>query len=57
MTSTSTSFSPKAAIITPATAPWTQAAVNALKARIGYSTEIAPLPLWHSVLLEYEVGL
>ncbi len=37
-------------------ASWSQTAFNGLKARIGYSTDVAPQPQWHSVMLEYEVG-
>jgi hypothetical protein len=43
------------AIVTPATAPWSQAAVDALVARVGYSSDANPDPYWDAVLLELAV--
>lgn len=40
--------------LTPAST-WTQAAVNGLVARFGYSTDVAPIPILDGVLVEYEV--
>jgi hypothetical protein len=34
---------------------WSQAVVNRLVARFGYSTDIKPAPVLDGVLLEYEV--
>lgn len=39
-------------IATPATAPWSQAAVDALLARVGYSTDTNPNPYWDAIMLE-----
>lgn len=36
---------------------WTTAAVNALRARIGYSTDVSPLPYWDALLLEAATGV
>jgi len=41
--------------ITPASSPWTQAAVNGLKLRIGYGSDVNPVPYWQAVHLEYAV--
>lgn len=49
-----TTFQYKSAVISPASAPWTQTAVNGLIARVGYSTDVSPIPYWESVMLEYE---
>jgi hypothetical protein len=45
------------AIVAPATAPWTKAAVNGLVARIGYSSDVNPLPYWDGLLLEIATGV
>ena len=42
-------------IIPPVTSPWTQAQLNGLKVRVGYSTDVSPIPRWDSLLLEYYV--
>jgi hypothetical protein len=39
-------------IATPATAPWSQTAVNALLTRVGYSTDTNPNPYWDAIMLE-----
>ena len=53
----STSLLYGAAMVTPASTPWSKAAVNALVARIGYSTDAAPPPYWDAVNLEADVQL
>ena len=40
------------AIATPATAPWSQSAVNGLLARVGFSTDVSPNPYWDAIMLE-----
>jgi hypothetical protein len=45
------------AILNPASAPWTPSAVNGLKARIGYSSDVTPNPYWDSLLLEVGTGI
>ncbi len=40
----------------PPTGAWTKAAVNALVARIGYSTDIKPVPYWDALLVEIATG-
>jgi hypothetical protein len=42
----------KSTIATPATAPWGQAAVDGLVARVGFSTDANPNPYWDAILLE-----
>jgi hypothetical protein len=44
-------------IVTPASAPWTVAAVNALEGRIGYSSDVTPNPYWDALLLEVATGI
>jgi hypothetical protein len=43
------------AIVTPAAAPWTQAAVNGLATRIGYASDANPDPYWDGLMLELAV--
>lgn len=50
-----TAVTQKTALITPSTSPWTHAAVNGLVARLGYSSDSTPNPIWDSLLLEYAV--
>lgn len=38
--------------IIPPTGSWTRAAVNALRARVGYGTDVSPAPAWDALLLE-----
>jgi hypothetical protein len=38
--------------IVPRAGGWTTAAVNALRARIGYSSDVSPNPFWEALLLE-----
>ncbi len=45
------------AIITPAAAAWTPAAVNGLRARVGYSGDVTPNPYWAALLLEVATGI
>ena len=49
-----TSLSYRTATIAPSGASWTQAQVDALTARIGYSTDVNPVPQWESLMLVYE---
>lgn len=42
-------------IVTPAGAPWSQAAVNGLVARVGYSSDANPDPHWDAIMLEVAV--
>jgi hypothetical protein len=51
----SASIAYKQAMVTGAASPWTQTAVNGLKARIGFSGDVSPLPYWDALLLEYDV--
>ena len=39
-------------LATPETAPWSQVAVDALLARVGYSTDTNPNPYWDAIMLE-----
>lgn len=39
-------------VATPATAPWSQAAIDALLARVGYATDTNPNPYWDAIMLE-----
>jgi hypothetical protein len=43
------------AVVTPAAAPWTQAAVNGLVTRIGYAGDANPDPYWDGLMLELAV--
>lgn len=43
----------KSLALPPVTAPWSQAALNGLLVRVGYSSDNNPLPYWDAVLLEY----
>jgi hypothetical protein len=36
---------------------WTAALVNALVARVGYSSDVSPVPYWDALLLEYDVPI
>jgi hypothetical protein len=44
----------KFAVVTAPGGGWTQAEVNALKMRQGYSTDITPNPFWQATMLEYD---
>ena len=44
------------AIVDPATAPWSQAAVDALVARVGFSSDANPDPYWDAIVLEAAVA-
>ena len=43
-------------IATPASAPWSQAAVNGLLARVGFSTDVNGNPYWDALMLEAAVA-
>ncbi len=42
------------AVVQPLSAPWTQAALNGLVGRFGYSIDASPPPMLDALLLEYE---
>ncbi len=42
--------------IIPASGAWTKAEVNALRARIGYASDIKPVPYWDALLVEIATG-
>jgi hypothetical protein len=44
---------PKNAIVAPASAPWTQSAVNGLVMRTGYAPAGSPSPYWGVLMMEY----
>jgi hypothetical protein len=46
----------KAAMVQNAAATWSQAAVNGLVGRVGYSTDVAPVPHWSTLLLEVDAS-
>ncbi len=46
----------KSIIVTPSVDPWTMSAVNALTARVGYSSDTNPYPYWDALLLEVATG-
>lgn len=54
MTATGTAGRTEAAMVPPTTTTWTQSAVSALTARIGYSTSTTTAPRWTALLLEYD---
>jgi hypothetical protein len=45
----------KSTVVTPGAGVWSQAAVNGLVARVGYSTDSSPNPYWDSIMLEAAV--
>lgn len=49
----STSLRYASAIVPPAGAQWTRTELNALTARIGYSSNVGSQPYWHGLLLQY----
>ena len=44
------------AIVDPATPPWSQAAVDSLVTRVGFSTDANPDPYWDAIVLEAAVA-
>jgi Tfp pilus assembly protein PilX len=44
-------------IVAPAAGTWTIGAVNALRARIGFSSDVTPNPFWDALLLEVATGI
>jgi hypothetical protein len=48
-----TALNYKSLLVPPIAVPWSQAALNGLKVRVGYSSDNNPLPFWDAVLLEY----
>ncbi len=55
MAGTTYRLAPRFRVVDPVDPTWTQAAVNGLRWRIGYSSDTSPPPNWHSLLIEYEV--
>lgn len=53
--SESSMFYKSAQVLTPS-GGWTQAHVNALRARIGYSNDISPVPYWENLMIEVACG-
>jgi len=51
-----TGLSYRSAVVAPAGASWTKAALNGAVARIGYSTDTTSQPYWDGLLLEYATG-
>ena len=45
----------KSTVVTPGAGIWSQAAVNGLVARVGYSTDSSPNPYWDAIVLEAAV--
>ena len=52
----STSLQYASAMVTPAAGSWTATAVNGLVARIGYASDVSPVPYWDALRLEYDVS-
>ena len=52
-----TTLTYKSAILTPAVAPWTPGAVDGLMARIGYASNVTPVPFWDGLLVEVATGI
>jgi hypothetical protein len=46
----------KSVIVTPEGGTWTQALVNAVRCRFGYSSDANPDPYWLAIMLEVAVG-
>jgi hypothetical protein len=47
----------KRAVVSAGAGAWTPALLNALVARVGYSSDISPVPYWDALLLEYDVPI
>jgi hypothetical protein len=47
----------RSALVSPTGGSWSQAKVNGLTGRVGYSTVASPLPYWHALMLEADVEL
>jgi len=45
------------AIVSAGGGAWTQALLNALRARVGRSGDVSPVPYWDALLLEYDVPI
>jgi hypothetical protein len=52
-----TTLSYTSAMVSPAVPSWNQATVNGLKARIGFSSNVAAVPYWNALMLEADVDL
>jgi hypothetical protein len=57
MSSSGTSLAYASSIVTPAGGTWSKTALNGLKARVGYSSDVSPQPRWHALTLEYNLPL
>jgi hypothetical protein len=47
----------KRAMVSAGAGAWTTAMLNALIARVGYSSDVSPVPYWDALLLEYDVPI
>ncbi|MDQ1700140.1 MAG: hypothetical protein QOG34_2003 [Frankiaceae bacterium] len=47
----------RVAAISPTGTHWTPSELNGLVMRLGYATDVSPVPRWDAVLIEYEVPL
>ena len=47
----------KLAMVSAGAGAWTTAMLNALIARVGYSSDVSPVPYWDALLLEYDVPI
>lgn len=47
----------RSVIVAPAAAAWTMSAVNGLRGRIGYSSDVTPNPYWDGLLLEIATAI
>jgi hypothetical protein len=56
-TMSTTTLSYRSAMIAPAAGSWTQAKVNGLTARIGYTSAMLGQPYWDALMVEYNVDL
>ena len=54
MVASSAGWTWKEAMVAPSTVAWTPASVNALRGRVGYSTDASPQPSWQALMLEYD---
>jgi hypothetical protein len=52
----STTLVYKSAMVTPAASAWTTSALNGLVARVGFSTDVNPVPFWDALQLEYDAS-
>ena len=53
---TTVTFDSKVYTTAPSGGAWTQTKLDALKARMGYSTDVVGIPYWDGVMLEVAYG-